>query len=1441
MTLLGFLRMALSLASVALVLPLLSPSAALAAGTFYVDNSSGACSNSGPGTEAQPYCTISAALSARKGAGTTIYVKPGTYRETVTAPSSGTAASPYVIKALGGPVIVDGADDFSSAPLWSLYSGNVYRASSVSWTMKQVFVDGARLQSSTAAPGSLPPNSFRYVSGQGLYVNIGGPNPGTHTTLVGRRTRGIYVAARSYVTIDGFTVTHVEDRGIYFNTNSHNGIIRNNTVNWNYRYGIYLTGCNGVLVEKNVVSDNADHGIMLTESSSGGATGCTIQDNESMRNAHPTIRSAVGIIVYGSPGNMVRRNRVHHNQDSGIQIESSSNYCSSVQNISWDNGDHGFDQLNAIGVSHVGDVAYHNLLDGFSIEGNAPNSSVFDCIAIDNGLTTNEFNLWVNFESSVGFTSDRNLFWNSTSQPPIKYISTIYSTIAAYSAATGHDAHSIQADPRFVNPAAGDFHLLAGSPAIDAADTGVPGWPATDAEGQPRGDDPATPNTGVGPVPYADLGALEFYVNPDAPPVVTAPATATVAENSPLTVNVTASDPDSPTIDSFNVSGLPAGATFVPGTGNTTGQLSWTPTFSQAGIYTVTFTASNARSGSSSTVITVTNLDRAPVVTVPATATGPENGPLTVDVTASDPDGELITSLTAPGLPAGATFTPGAGNLTGSLSWTPAYDQAGSYPVSFTASNALSGSAATTLTITNVDRAPVVTAPASAGVLIGGVLTVNVAAFDPDMEGITSLTAADVPSGATFTAGPGDTTGTLSWTPEAGQAGSYTVTFTAANLLSGSAPTVLTVLDAAAPPVVTAPPAVSVGALSLLTVNVTASEPGGLPIDSLTADLSGLPPGASFAASPDNTSGTLSWTPAAGDADSSYQVTFTATAAGVSGSATTTITVTQPDAAPIVAAPATATVGENSPLSVSVTASDPDGDAITSLTASGLPTGATFSAGPGNTTGTLNWTPGYAQAGTYTVTFTAANTLSGTGTTEITVTDVDRAPVVTAPATASGKVALPMVVNVTAADPDAGEITSLTASNLPAGATFTPGPGNTTGTLNWTPATNQLGSYTVTFTAANLLSGSASTGITVTAFNQLPTASLVMTPSTGNAPLVVAADASASSDSDGTIASYQFNFGDGTTPSTQASPTASHTYAAGNWTATVTVTDNDGGTHSSSVPLIVAAVPPQANQVTNPSFETDLTRWNAFASCLLARVPGGFAGDYSARLTATGTTTGSFGINDAPDWIRPTTAVGRRYRYTAWVRSAGSTGTARLQVKEYLIATGAQQGSALSAGVVLSPTWQMLTVDYVTVATNSTLDFQVKDSPVVAGEVFFTDNISIIDVTGLAAMANNGATLSEGGEGLAIPPLEPRIHPSPIRSVATLSFATSRPGALRVDVVDVAGRRVRQLVDEVDAPAGMHELTINLKAGGAPLGAGIYFYHIVAQEGVRTGRFVVLQ
>jgi parallel beta-helix repeat protein len=472
------------LAAVLAVALIVAPVPVARAATYFVDRSSAACSNHGAGTEAQPYCSISAAVAARGGPGVTLVVRPGVYPEQVTLNASGATGSPFVLQAAAGGVVVDGADDFSDPTLWVRSSGEVWLAVSVTWTPAQAFADGARLTPSTSAPASLSARSFTWVAGEGLYMNAGGGNPAAHQVRVGHRKYGFSMYGRSWVTIEGFTIARTEDRGINLSGSCTNVTIARDTVAFANKMGIQVVGGSDIVIGLNRVSDNNDHGISLT----GGATGVIVEDNEAFRNARPGARAANGIYLFGSPGNTLRRNRLHDNQDSGVHIQSGSNDCVSYLNRSWNNGDHGYDHLGASGTVHVCDVAYGNYKDGFSIEGGSPGTQLYNCIATNNGLTTNEFDLWVDLESTPGFTSNYNLFWNSTRQPPVKHIRTLYPSVAGYSAASGQDTKSLQADPRFVNPAAGDFHLNAGSPAIDNTGSRGPGWSATDAYGCPHPD-----------------------------------------------------------------------------------------------------------------------------------------------------------------------------------------------------------------------------------------------------------------------------------------------------------------------------------------------------------------------------------------------------------------------------------------------------------------------------------------------------------------------------------------------------------------------------------------------------------------------------------------------------------------------------------------------------------------------------------------------------------------------------------------------------------------------------------------------------------------------------------------------------------------------------------------------------------------------------------------
>ncbi|MFK7893005.1 MAG: PKD domain-containing protein [Granulosicoccus sp.] len=132
------------------------------------------------------------------------------------------------------------------------------------------------------------------------------------------------------------------------------------------------------------------------------------------------------------------------------------------------------------------------------------------------------------------------------------------------------------------------------------------------------------------------------------------------------------------------------------------------------------------------------------------------------------------------------------------------------------------------------------------------------------------------------------------------------------------------------------------------------------------------------------------------------------------------------------------------------------------------------------------------------------------------------------------------------------------------------GDGNTdTGAIvSHTYQTGGTFTATLTVTDDDGETDSASTAIEVVqAPNVAPNAAFSTSPATGHAPLVTTLDASASSDSDGSIVSYFWNFGDGGTASGELT---SHTYAvAGSYLVVLTVTDSDGAEGTSSSTLTV--------------------------------------------------------------------------------------------------------------------------------------------------------------------------------------------------------------------------------------------------------------------------------
>jgi hypothetical protein len=246
---------------------------------------------------------------------------------------------------------------------------------------------------------------------------------------------------------------------------------------------------------------------------------------------------------------------------------------------------------------------------------------------------------------------------------------------------------------------------------------------------------------------------------------------------------------------------------------------------------------------------------------------------------------------------------------------------------------------------------------------------------------------------------------------------------------------------------------------SLLTFDVLVTDPEQDPVQ---VGASSLPRGASFNGS------TFSWTPDYTQAGY-YGVIFHATdPRGGQSSLTVTIRVIDVNAPPVLRPIGNKTVRENETLTFMVFADDPDKNPL-NFWVLGLPRGASF------VSQVFSWTPDYAQAGTYRLTFLVTDGVK-TDSEEviITVLDVNREPVLAPIGNKSVSEGVPLTFTVTAADPDIASLTYW-ATGLPTGASFS-------GQIfTWVPTNTQAGTYRVTFFVSDgIVTDSEQITITVT-------------------------------------------------------------------------------------------------------------------------------------------------------------------------------------------------------------------------------------------------------------------------------------------------------------------------------------------------------------------------
>jgi hypothetical protein len=179
--------------------------------------------------------------------------------------------------------------------------------------------------------------------------------------------------------------------------------------------------------------------------------------------------------------------------------------------------------------------------------------------------------------------------------------------------------------------------------------------------------------------------------------------------------------------------------------------------------------------------VVVTDACMPPVLEPIGDKTVKENELLEFTLTATDPDGDIAYYEVTQGLPDGAEFDPN----TQTFSWIPDYTQAGEHVVYFAVydscdPDALNDYEEITITVENVNRAPVLEPIGDKTGKVDELLEFTLEAKDPDDDLLTysakMLTAdetEDLPAGATLNPVAGE----FSWTPDYTQAGSYQIRF----------------------------------------------------------------------------------------------------------------------------------------------------------------------------------------------------------------------------------------------------------------------------------------------------------------------------------------------------------------------------------------------------------------------------------------------------------------------------------------------------------------------------------------------------------------------------------------------------------------------------------------------------------------------------------------
>ncbi len=483
-------------------------------------------SPAGSGTSCSPGspCALAEGLSQAQ-AGEEVVLRGGVYYTgDLAPPRSGTPGAPIVIRGYAGETaILDGADPAVFS--WTAQGGGVYSTTVNVSSPHLIVANGQRLMPYTSlsdlqnlvwgVPGL-------YASGTTVYVRLPGNADPNLATMAVSRFNTAFTVSQDYIYIRNLTFRHygqgsyakavyfyngsdnlvdgctfaINDLGVGLKYASHRNVLQNSVFYdtifgwpWDAFYaGIDLssggirfyspTDGRGNVIRRNTFHDYFD-GFGSCPEATGGLTNETDVYENIVYNAGDD-----GMETDGESSNVRIWSNTFHDVLMGISVAPVYTgptyairnliYRTGVGNNSYTGSPFKFNS----GYGQSGPIyLFHNTADA-ALSGNnglyIKSPGTWSLIYSRNNIWAGTDYALENYNTSQPADLDYDGLWTSASNRLVRWNSSNYTALGAFTAATGKESHGLNVIPGFTNPGAADYTLGSGSGLIDAG-AAIPG------------------------------------------------------------------------------------------------------------------------------------------------------------------------------------------------------------------------------------------------------------------------------------------------------------------------------------------------------------------------------------------------------------------------------------------------------------------------------------------------------------------------------------------------------------------------------------------------------------------------------------------------------------------------------------------------------------------------------------------------------------------------------------------------------------------------------------------------------------------------------------------------------------------------------------------------------------------------------------------------------